>query len=88
MVLPFAVDLQETQRHALIAQSELLGDPSAGPIPRDDRYLDAMKAERLEGKLQDDDHGLWRKAEPGHILIDPVADRPVLERAPSGSTTG
>ena len=80
VVLPLAVDLEESKRHALDPKSQLLHYPPARTIARDDRHFNPVKTESLKCVLQDDDDSLRDQTQPGQVLIDPVAHRSVLER--------
>ena len=80
MVLPDTVDLQVALGQALLAQSQLLHDPAAVVIARDDRHLDAVQLQVFEGEPGQDDEGFGDVALAGELLPDPVTDVGVLER--------
>ena len=50
VVLPHPVDLQVAQRGALVAQTDLLRHPVARPVAGDDRRLQAVQGQLLEGE--------------------------------------
>ena len=76
-----AVDLQVPDGDPLLAQTQLLHDPPAGAVAGHDGDLDSVQAEVLEREAQDRRRGLRCEALTGHGLIDPVADKGILERA-------
>lgn len=80
VILPLAVDLEESKRHALDPKPQLLHYASARTVAGDDRHFNPVKTESLKCVLQDDDDSFWDQTQPGQVLIDPVAHRPVLER--------
>ena len=82
MVLPRAVDLEVPQGDAFLPQVELLGHPPARLVAGDDRHLQPVQSQVLEGEPEHDSGRLGRIPVPGHRLVDPVADIGVLERAP------
>src|SRR5579863_630187 len=74
------VDLEVPDRDPLLADTQLLHHPAAGPVPRHDGDLHTVQSEHLEGKTQDRHRRLGGDRLFGHGLIDPVADEGVLER--------
>ena len=82
MVLPRAVDLEVALGHALVADVELLDHAAAGGVAGDDRDLDAVQVQVLEGGAAQQHERLGHVALAGLRLVDPVADVAALERAP------
>src|SRR5580698_3841464 len=85
VVLPDAVDLEEAHSDAFLPEPQLGDHPPAGCVAGDDRDLDAVQPELLEAEAQDDRGGLGCVPLPGHCLVDPIPDEPVLERSPLDS---
>src|SRR5262249_14788404 len=56
--------------------------PPARRVAGDDRGLEPVQLQRLEGVLRDQHDALWHVAVAGERLVDPVADIAHLERAP------
>ena len=81
VVLPHAVDLEEAQRDAFLADAELLHHPAAVGVARHDADLQPVQVELLEREPAEHAHTLGDVAVAGVPLIDPVADRAALERA-------
>src|ERR1019366_3920457 len=82
VVFPAPVDLEVAKSDTLAAQPELLGDPAARTVARDDRDLDPMKTDLFEGEPEQQ-HARLRHITTARLgLIDPVPDVGVLERSP------
>ena len=88
MVLVDAPDLQEPQGGALVAQAELLGDPAARRVARDDRGLEPVEAQLVEAVAEQERDPSGHEPVPGVLPVDPVADERGLERARAARCRG
>ena len=80
MVFPYATDLQEPARRALVAQAQLLRHAPALVVPRHDRRFHAVEAERLESVADHERDTFGDVAVARVLLVDPVTDETRLER--------
>jgi len=80
VVFPHAVDLEESQRGAFVADVEFLHDAVAVVVARHDADFDAMQIEFVERVAQHHRHRLGDVTVAGSCLVDPVADGSALQR--------
>src|SRR3954453_9225290 len=85
MVAPGAVDVEITRPQSLLAESEFLDDPTAGPVLRANADLDAVQADRAATMVHDKRHRGRHHSAPGHRLVHPVTDVTRAHRAPGDS---